>query len=466
MRLRRAALLLAATGLVIALGPAAWSQQIPRATCLDCHEGEGMQYAVLRTSPFIEIPQGETQDFDVTVANPWLQEITSSLIRINLTGSPAVSFDTADPLNITENVTLQPRSTTNISFEVEPGATAVITRMEQGEDPSTIGANDVDSMLYLPDNTTARAPHDGADTGDPAELELPREPRPANPVEQIVVDDDRLASTGTWNLSLTREAGPPQAGPTEEPVSVSINVLYNATRVLSQRLTSTIGPSEAANATFQIKGVEPGNVTIDYTVTTTQYYAHPSGIQSQDEGNATLEGQTSFRVGEELEVGSAGPAVPATPPINWKMNARIWGEATGFIGLFLVPLSLVLGGAFGRRNVLMVNKIATSARLRVLWHNALSFILLAVSLIHLVLFLYEPVYGWSVGMVWGGIGTLALIGLGITGGFQRRIARSIGYAKWRLLHIAMAVTFVASVLAHVIVDGAHFDFLRGWLGFN
>jgi hypothetical protein len=132
----------------------------------------------------------------------------------------------------------------------------------------------------------------------------------------------------------------------------------------------------------------------------------------------------------------------------------------------MVPLSLVLGGAFGRRNVLWVNDAVGSARLRVLWHNALSFLLLGFTLLHLVLFLYEGAFSWSVGMVWGGTSTLALIGLGITGGFQRRFARSLGYSTWRLLHIGMAVAFVATLLVHVTVDGVHFDWLRSLVGLS
>lgn len=462
MRYRRAAIVLAAIGMLVAIGPAAWSQQVPRATCLDCHEQEGMEYAALRATPFIQIPKGEVQGFDVVVANPWLHEITSALVTVNLTGSPAVGFETPDNLNRSRNLTLNPGASTNISFPVKTGATAVIARMEQGADPSGAGANDVDTALYLPDNTTIRArPQDGTDTGDPANQELPGQPSQARPVEQIVVNDQRLAATGGWNFSIERVSGPPDA-----PIHVEISVLYNSTRVLSQQITKTIGPSSSANVTFPIKGLAKANVTVNYTVTMTAFFKHPAGIQSQDRGNATLSGQQSFRVGQELKLGEAGPVVPPSPPVNWKMNARIWGEATGFIGLFMIPLSLVLGGAFGRRNVLWVNKIARSARLRVLWHNALSFILLGVSLIHLVLFLYEPVYSWSIGLVWGGLATLSLIGLGITGGFQRQIARSIGYAKWRLLHIAMATGFVAATMAHVLVDGAHFDFLRDWLSFT
>lgn len=461
MRYRRAILLVAAIGLLVGLGPAAWGQAIPRATCLDCHEQEGMEYAVIRATPYNEIPVGETVDFDVVVANPWLHDTTSALVTVNLSEAQGVSFETADPLHQTENVTIDPGSTQNITFQVEPGATAVRVRMAQSEDPTDTGGNDVDTWLTLPDNSTATAAKDGLDTGDPVNQQLPGEPSPAQTVEQIVINDDRLATTGEWTYSLERVSGNPQ-----EPVEAQIDVLYNSTNTLSQRISQTIGPGQSANATFPIKGTENASATVQYEVTVTDFYEHPSGVQAQDEGNATLSGETSFGVGEQLQLGEAGPVVPETPPFNAKMNARLYGELTGFIGLFMIPLSLVLGGAFGRRNVLAVNKLATSARLRVLWHNALSFFLLGISIIHLLLFLYEPVYGWSVGMVWGGIGTLALIGLGITGGFQRRIARSLGYDKWRLLHIAMATGFVAATLAHVIVDGAHFDFLRDWLGFT
>jgi hypothetical protein len=462
MPLRRLVLVGALLGLVLGLGPAAWSQQIPQATCLDCHEAEGMQYAVVSSTPFIEIPQGNTTEYDITIANPWLHEITSSLVTVDLGDAPALSFEKPDDLDINETEQVDETEPVNISFPVKAGATAVVATMEQTEDVSGQGVNDVDSYLQLPSGERVAAPHDGADTGDPAAGKLPeQEPSKANQVEKIVIVDDRLATTGGWNFTLERVGGDPT-----DPVDASIQVYYNATPTQSQRLTETIAENDAASLSFPIQGNDPGDVTVRYDVELTAYYDHPDGVQSQDEGNATLEGERSFTVGEQLETGEAGPVVPKNSGINWVLNARPWGEATGFIALFMIPFSLVLGGAFGRKNVLLVNKITRSARLRVLWHNALSFVILGLSIIHLVLFLIEPVFSWSVGFVWGGLGTASLIGLGITGGFQRKIAREIGYAKWRLLHIAMAVAFVAATMAHVIVDGAHFDFLRAWLGLN
>jgi hypothetical protein len=462
MQLRRCLVIGALVALVVGLGPAAWSQQVPQATCLDCHEGEGMEYAVVTSTPFIEIPAGNTTEYDVTVANPWLHDIASSLVTVNLTDAPGLSFDKPDDISRNESMEVPPGEARNVSFPVQAGATAVVATMTQTEDVSERGANDVDSRLVLPDGTVAGAGHDGIDSGDPAGLNLPeREPSKANTVERIIVRDDRLATTGGWNFTMERVGGDGT-----DPVEAQVDVYYNATPTQSQRITDTIGPNAADSATFDIKGSQEGEATITYTVTVTDYYEHPDGVQSQDEGNATLEGERTFTVGQTLETGDAGPAVPPEPPINWILNARIWGEATGFIGLFLIPFSLVLGGAFGRKNVLWMNKITQSARLRVLWHNALSFILLGVSIIHLILFLIEPVYSWSVGFVWGGTASLALVGLGITGAYQRRIAREIGYAKWRLLHIAMATTFVAATMAHVLIDGAHFDFLRNAIGLN
>ncbi len=460
MRARRALVLIALTVVVVAMGPAAWSQQIPRATCLDCHEAEGMRYAVIQGTPYIEIPEGETQTLDVTVANPWLHDITGALVTVDLANASTVTFETPDPLHLNESVTLGPGDdTATFPFEVEPGATGVVAKMTQPEDQTGIGGIDIDTRLQFPEADTAHAEPDGA--ADQSELGGERrEPGPATTVEQYASEGDNVATkgTGTWELILELESGPP-----DTTAEVEIDVFYNVTRTQSRLYSETIGPGGSGEVPFRIKGTEQGPAQVDIDVTLTSYYEHPTGIGAQDEGNHTMSSQLNFTVGETREVGDAGPAVPPTPPISWKLNARIWGEATGFIGLFMIPLALLLGGAFGRRNVLWANKITGSARLRVLWHNSLSFFLLGISLLHLVLFLYEEVYAWSVGMIWGGIGTLALIGLGITGGFQRRLARSMGYDKWRLWHIAMAVAFVASVLVHVLVDGAHFDVFRDWL---
>lgn len=459
MRLRRAVLLLAAVGLVVAVGPPAWGQDIPRATCLDCHEGEGMEYAVIRSTPFIEVPVGETQSLGVTVANPWLHDITGALVTVNLTDAPGLSFETPEPIHREETTTVGLQEPVNFTFPVETGATGVVATMEQPPDESEQGLNDVDTELVLPDDSRVTGPDDGIRT-EGIGSGNPEQPTPAQPVERLIVEDtEQLTTTGEWTFSLNREAGSE-----DDEIAVTIDVYYNASRLLSQQMDETLTGGDSAEVGFPIQAEETGEVTVRYDVTLTAYYDHPDGISSQDEGNETLSGEDTFTVGESLEVGEAGPAVPAQPPINWELNSRAWGEATGFIGLFMVPLSLVLGGAFGRRNVLWVNELVGSARIRVLWHNALSFSLLGFTLLHLGLFLYESAFSWSVGMVWGGTSTLALIGLAITGGFQQRFARSIGYAKWRLLHISMAVVFVATLLVHVLVDGVHFDVFRAALG--
>ncbi|MDX1611970.1 MAG: hypothetical protein R3185_06340 [Candidatus Thermoplasmatota archaeon] len=467
MRARRALILLVALALLIGLGPSAWSQKVPRATCLDCHEAEGMKYAVIQSTPFVEVPTGEAQELEITVSNPWLHDLTAALVTVDLTQAPGLSFDTNDPLHLEENVTLTPapgQGNVTLPFEVLPGATGVVARMEQSPDTSGQGAQDVDTRLTSPEGPTARAPRDGAPE---SATDLTREPGPARPVEQYAFRAEAVAArgTGTWNLTAFLAqpvTGPNTGGPVD--VHLVVDVYYNATRTQSRLISETIGPGGSETTAFTIKGSNAGQAQVRINTTLTSYYAHPSGIGAQDEGNTTLRRGSNFTIGERLELGEAGPAVPPTPPISWKLNARIWGEATGFIGLFMVPISLVLGGAFGRQNVLWVNKITKSARIRVLWHNTLSFFLLGISLLHLLLFLYEEVYDWSVGMVWGGLGTIGLIGLAVTGGFQRWFARRMGYAKWRLLHIAMAVLFVATVLAHVLVDGAHFDIFRDWLG--
>ncbi len=460
MRTRRALLLILTIGLIVGLGPAAWSQQVPRATCLDCHEEEGMEYAVLRTTPYIEIPTGEPLDLDVTVVNPWLHEITSSFVTLNLSQAPGLTFEKPDDINEEDEFTLGVGESTNITFPVEAGATAVVATMEQTPDESDRGLNDVDTRLWFPDGTSREGPQDGVRSPDLQEGEIEPTIEPALTVEQIIIEGDRLADTGEWTFEVTRQTGPPQ-----DPINTRIQVFYNTTDTLSQTLRDTIGPQGSGSVTFPVQGQERGDVTITYSVELTAFYDH-GDITAQDEGNETLDGSTSFTIGDELETDDVGPVIPEQPPVNWPMNARAWGEVTGFIGLFLVPIALILGGAFGRRNVLWVNKIVESARVRVLWHNAVSFIILFLTLLHIALFLYEPAFEWSVGMVWGGLSTLALIGLALTGGFQRSLARKIGYAKWRLLHIAMAIIFVATLLVHAIVDGVHFDWARAWLRFS
>jgi thiosulfate reductase cytochrome b subunit len=55
-----------------------------------------------------------------------------------------------------------------------------------------------------------------------------------------------------------------------------------------------------------------------------------------------------------------------------------------------------------------------------------------------------------------------MIGLGVTGAFQNRIAKAWGYGTWRFTHFLLGMLVVAFIVLHVFVDGVDFQFLRDY----
>jgi hypothetical protein len=165
-------------------------------------------------------------------------------------------------------------------------------------------------------------------------------------------------------------------------------------------------------------------------------------------------------VGSTFRVAS-GPAGLATIGIDpFSRLERQWGFLLGWLGFFLVPPSLLLGGTFGSRSVRALNRFSGSARQRVLWHNALSYALLGVGLTHMTFFLLEVTYNYTIGLVWGSLTLAAILGLGVTGALQTRIAKQYGYATWRFTHFLLGMLVVVGLTLHVVVDGVDLQFLR------
>lgn len=144
-------------------------------------------------------------------------------------------------------------------------------------------------------------------------------------------------------------------------------------------------------------------------------------------------------------------------------------EVLGYIAGASILLSLLTGGLFGRTSRRWLNTLFGSARHRVAFHNVLSYGVILFSLIHLVMFLWHAFdggpYHWTLGLLWGGLGILGLLGLGLTGAMQVPMLRRWNYATWRWTHFALAMLALAASVAHILLDGAHFGAVQeavGW----
>jgi hypothetical protein len=474
---RRAALAVLAVALpsLALLGPVlAQAQDLPEteeidldtANCFGHHAAETPPFrttVLMVPAPLAEVPANQEFDLPIQVQVAWKQEMTSLKIGLNLSRAPNLAFlgerepfilDQPGQVNFQESVT--------IPFTIDDlNATEAVITLDG--DPGPLGANDLDLRVISPgavrvfnktiEDEAQSGPLGGANVAD----------------EQVRLTQPEIldGGLGEWlaevRFSGTRQTTQIGRAPLPAAFNLHVEVHYNASRSVETfvPIGRTLVAGEITNVTFRLRATAPGPAMVALRSLGNAHYIH-TDAQATDDGNFSKTDWMAFDVGSayRLRAATAGLVDVGFDPATKLM--RQWGFLLGWLGFFLVPPSLVLGGTFGGRTVRALNARVGSARQRVLWHNALSYVLLAVGLTHMTLFLLEVTYPWTLGVVWGGLTLAAMIGLAVTGALQTRIAKAYGYATWRFTHFLMGMLVVAFVLLHVVVDGVDFQFLRDY----
>lgn len=434
------------------------------ANCFGHHAAESPPFrttVIIVPQAIAEVPAGQEFDLPVQVQVAWKQEMRNLKVGINISGAPNLGFiGEKDPVILPfPGETVNQGQSVQFPFLVEDNATEIVVTLDGDPGPTL---NDLDLILVSPgaslqfNKTIEDTSFNEGQQGDPIADEQVR-------LNQADILDGGL---GEWLAVVTfASAGPglPTVPVLPATFDLNLEVYYNASRQLETFVPvgRTLAAGEIANVTFRMRALAAGPATIGVRSLGWAHYLH-TDAQATDDGNFSKVQTMDFLVGSTFRVqqGGAGLVDVGFDPLTKTM--RQWGFLLGWLGFFLVPPSLLLGGTFGGASVRALNKRVGSARQRVLWHNALSYVLLAVALTHMTLFLVEVTYAWTVGIVWGGLTLAAMIGLAITGALQTRIAKTWGYATWRFTHFLMGMLVVAFVALHVVVDGVDLQFLRDY----
>lgn len=462
------ALALAAAALLVALPGLA--QQAPgddggvrmtggNATCMDCHRAEGMQFVDTFPDDLQEVPAGETFTVNVTIANPWLHHIEDARVGFNLSESEVLTFAGGrEPLDREiQGQVNQTGGSRDHDFPVFEGATeAVVTlRGDEGN-----GLNDWDLGIASPSGETFNGTDDDvSDAGGGAETWN----------ERIVIGQEALLSGGfgNWTATVTLANG----GPPFNTYDLAIQVYYNASQadVLFVSGPDRLDEGETATYGIRIKAdnrTGPTTLATNVTMLATADVPDdhpPSGIPNiQNVGSWWVSENQTVEVGDEL-VKRQPEVTTDVSGVNPIILLRSYAFLSGWTSLFLLPLALVLGGTFGGWSIRWVDR-RMGARRRILWHNATSFLLLAVVLLHMGMFLFEPTREWTKGLLFGGLALASLSGLAVSGSFQQQMVRRYGFSAWRFIHLSLALLMVLFVTLHTTVEGTDFQFVRDLLG--
>ncbi|MEK6975519.1 MAG: ferric reductase-like transmembrane domain-containing protein [Candidatus Thermoplasmatota archaeon] len=454
-----------------------------QSTCWTCHTVQVGGSPPIRTflellpPPAIGQPVGVPYDYVVQISNGWTAELLSVRLTVNLTNAPSLGF-------ASEAVSFDEVRAGEVAFN--PGQPTT----EQRSDPQTftIPADEGEMQVVL------RPTGSSATNANLALLVYPPgRPLDGEPVERIDAtgpgDDatyaaDRatfnLRGYGDWTfvaamtfvstdgaiaLPSTSGAAPfevevhAQPGATDERVVRVVGtqpVLTGTATSLAIRLVATAEPGEGENITLSADawahyrhGSHAGGEDDDANVTK----IHPVDVPFQ----LDAAGVPTLVAGETFV---AGPGV-----VNGPSMATV-SEAVGYATALLMTSSVTTGGMFGKASRRAMNGVFGAAKRRVAFHNFLSYGILLAGSAHMVLFFVEGAFHWTVGLLWGGLAILALLGLGFTGALQVPLIRRWGYGGWRWTHYGLAVAAILFTVTHGALDGVHFTEVPEALGWR
>ncbi|MCA1812586.1 MAG: ferric reductase-like transmembrane domain-containing protein [Halobacteriales archaeon] len=467
-RIGLALLLFGGTGLLFVAPLLAQAQDldaieldVDNAGCFGHHSAETPPFrttVLMVPSPIVEVPAGQEFDFPVQVQVAWKQEMRNLKVALNLSEAPNLAFVGGhDPYAKEYTDTVAYQQEKEYEFPVEVNATEIVVTLAGTEGP--LNGNDLDLFVQAPGGniTFNKTIEDTSTEG----IRSMAGGRLAVAHEEMRLDQAQIldGGMGSWKAIVHFTDG----APVDDAFTLGIHVNYNtsSSAEVFVPVGRTLPAGAMANVTFHLRALAAGPAVVGLHSLGWAYYKH-TDQQAVDNGNFSKVQSFPLTVGTTLRVAKAGAGLIDVSADPLQKLERQWGFLLGWTGFFLVPPSLILGGTFGGGTVRWLNQRVGAARQRVLWHNALSYVLLLIGLTHMTLFLLETTYQWTQGLIFGAGTLAAVIGLGFTGALQNRIAKNYGYATWRFTHFLLGMLVIVFITLHVIVEGVDLQFLRDY----
>lgn len=488
-----------AIGLVTALavGAAASDHYLPVESsgqrCWSCHSnwtppvptGAGGRHYISAPLPQSEAGAAVGQPFtyEITINNPWRgaqggPELTFLAPALDLSRAPSLRFaGERPPYHNTTGLPIPPG--TNVTEE--HGATASMN--------VPVGATRL-SFTVTPRNADANT---GPDVRMLIRTPTGEQLAPVNAVgrgkaETYAVTPEQLqkAGSGTWRVTAkytpVSSNDPTHASTSTQDFDVAVDAGFETTGLRIQAVPRTEFVGNLAN-TLQTWTLAPTALpapgeTVRIYSNVTAHYKHVPPV-GEDWGNFTsyvdadvIDGTASGHPGRVLIVYKDTSAV--RPDILNGATATTISEAVGYAAALLLISSILSGGMFGRASRRGLNHVFGSAKRRVAFHNFLSYGLTVAALVHMCIFVARFIpapytsrdYDITWGLTFGGLGILAMVGLGLTGALQVPMIRKWNYATWRWTHYGMTVAAILFTVIHILLDGrsdfSHLQESLGW----
>lgn len=478
--------------------------------CFECHQtgGEGsgpVLQEVFRifmssdvfTDGSVTLERGSSLDLTFDIRNWWTAELRGFSGHIDLTDAPAFSFEPAkDPVgggregSLPEYEPIEYFQSTPRTAQVQVDIPAGGTELNLALTPEEGTGADLLLRVWAPGANPERDPplfeQDDAGPGEAETITIQEDPVQGGPyiIEAEETPDPASYGIGAfdpvgfnvdWTLSFDFEAGDPiRSGATlvvldgqdkteaqSTPISWPVNVVEDITT--EQRLRVYMETAAYYAHAPQFRAVDEWLYWNHV-----EYYITPDEAGNIHIDRVTPDGDrvTEYIIGDEvLAVGPSDEEPDLTEELEVTMDVA--AEVVGYAAAFLLIISLLSGGAFGNwSRHLQQWVIYRRAKKRVAFHNVVSYGLILAATVHMVLFLVEPRYPWTIGFFLGGVSILGMFGSGITGAYQRVMVRGMGHEAWRWLHYLSFVLAFAGAAAHILLDGIHFQEFQAAIGWE
>ncbi len=454
---------------------------LSQTSCWECHEvWDPPMRAMIHVVPpdRMVVAPGQAFDYTIEVQNAWMAQLSEFEATLDLTGAPNLTFPPAAPPLLdqvqTGAIPLDPvvirERRAAVTHYLPPQASDVTFTLSPDNTDPTLGP-DLVLAIYPPGTDRA--------AGDPPLAIVDNAGNGA--AETWRLNDPvqlRKLGSGEWNLEARFFPSDPQTQIPRPGIqgnigfSVVMDAYFNATTERQQtlKLPDVVEVSQGLILSWRLQAqkVPAAEEVVLYTLNFTSYYAHRDS-RNPNEGWHLREGEIRLSpFGQQLVLEApveGGGRFVAPEFVDPGVSMARLSEAIGYVAAFLLLVSMWSGGVLGKGSRRRMNRIFRSARRRVAFHNFLSYGILATAIIHLVLFILETSYHWSLGLIWGGAATLGLLALGVTGALQVPLIRRWGFSVWRHVHLWTAVATVVLSLVHLLLDGANFGNVQeavGW----
>jgi hypothetical protein len=363
-----------------------------------------------------EVPEDEEFDFTLTVSNEGGHTVQSLVVEV-LSNSPE-NIIMAEGQN---TVTEWPIDGT-LGFRESTGWDVPVTEVHREIRFELSGSGGFRDTLLMeviaPDGTT----WDSGGTGMTGSITLTEEDFAANGygIYDLFITHNQGIRTVPYDLTITVEYGPDYA--------------YEVGSDLSQGASQTFS--------FRMLGFSKGSGEVLVSVRAVAFHEHTG--QGEDHQSFTWDDTLVIEVGDELVDGDGDDGVSLG-----RLSLLAVGQALGFLSALLLAGSVATSGHLPR--------LPRRANLHCLVSKALA----GVFIVHFIVLWLGP-YGSTLGGIGTGSVMLALILLLALGGARPELleGRVMGWSN-RVLHRNMTYALLLVLVAHMLLNGSHFAFLRG-----